>query len=239
MLLRFSEDLHYLFPCEIEVTASTVYEALYGVFSQHPLKGKLKKKPTVFVKGFTSHSALTAPTNVKEIYIDILPESDFYSGSGATPKKQGVTQILLAVAFVAVSFMLPASSAALAGSLRLTALSMAITGAMQYYTAQPEMKEDQKERKGRYFSGSKMTTEAGTPIQLILGTFRVAPQVISVNIDTFKFSGLEDLKTSVYFKEKADEAISEENIDLFYGAINAGATELVQVSNTTRTGSEF
>jgi hypothetical protein len=235
MRIHFDVGLRDLFPPVIEVVANTVLEGLELICNQHPLANKIAKV-NVKVKDFPSHLALSTPTDWPDIYIEL--EDGGYSGAGGSFNKPGRMQIALSIVMVAASFFLPGIGQALAVSLRLSAATMAIGGVIALLAPQPEIADD-TERKSRYFGGDKTTTKIGTPIQMVFGRRLVYPQLISFDVDALPYNGIENPLGSPYFKEKADSSIAEANINRFYGAINAGVTEKIQVTQVYRTGSQF
>lgn len=235
MRIHFPVELQDIFPEVIEVGVASVFEALDLICNQHPLANKIPKR-NVKVKGMNSHLSLVSPTDWPDIYLEA--EEIIYAGTGGgAVNKPGRMQIGLAILMVGIS-ILPGIGPTLAMSLRVSAATMALGGVIALLSPQPEV-ADNTERKSRYFSGDKTTTKIGTPIQMVFGRRLVYPQLISFDIDALPYDGKEDPLGSRYFKEKADKSISETNINRFYGAINAGATEVVHVAQTYRTGSQF
>lgn len=236
MRIHFDESLQDIFPAVIEMCTSTVLDALEGICEQHPLKGKIAKR-SVFVKDFSTHLALTSQTHATDIYV-CGQSQEGYSGAGGAMAKPGRLQVALAILMVAATFVVPGMAAATITSLRFSAAIMALGGAIAWLSPQPKIDEN-GDRKSRYFGGDKTTTKIGTPIQLVFGRRLVFGQLISFDVDALPYDGLEDPKGSPYFKEKADSNVAEANINRFYGIINAGKTEVIQVASTYRTGSQY
>jgi predicted phage tail protein len=235
MRIHFDDSLQDIFPAIIEMGTNNVLDALEGICEQHPLKGKIAKR-NVFVRDFSSHLALTSQTHATDIYV-CSQEPEGYAGAGGAMAKPGRLQVALAILMVAATFIFPMTAATIT-SLRFSAAIMAIGGAIAWLSPQPKI-DDNGDRKSRYFGGDKTTTKIGTPIQLVFGRRLVFGQLISFDVDALPYNGLEDPKGSPYFKEKADSTIAEANINRFYGIINAGKTEVIQVASTYRTGSQY
>lgn len=84
-----------------------------------------------------------------------------------------------------------------------------------------------------------MTTAMGTPIPIVLGTHRVYGHLLSFNIDSRNFDGIDQPETSPFFTAKVNEALpTGQKLRRFYGYIQAGSqVKLLQTDNAVhRTG---
>lgn len=254
MILRFHEDLQYLFPKEVKIEASTPLDALKLLAIQHPMNGKMEPVP-VKIKQLKTYLENIDPTLASEDRIfDVIPAelpvyNYGYAGAGGD---NGLVNLLVGIVIIVVAiYAAPLLFAALgvstaAGSFAAYAISAAvsigvglvITGLMQLLA--PTIKEDNGNYSSRVF-GARTTTAIGTPIQIVFGTHMIGLHLFSFNVDARRYDGLDDPKNSAYFKNKTNENLPEINLNKFYGYIQAGDDVIIkQVNNIThRTGSEF
>ncbi|MFN4091638.1 MAG: hypothetical protein ACK4FG_01925 [Brevundimonas sp.] len=166
----------------IEVSASTAWEAVEAVVCQ--LKGFLPDATTgrkiLQVIGFKTVEDLKTPLEQTDIYV--MPALAF-------GKEGGLTQILIGVALVAVSFVLPGMGLALHG-MTLGAMvagvgvGAIIGGLLQVITPQPKLGSgNEEEVRSKYLSGIANTTQIGTPIALLYGKRKIGGHILSLNID--------------------------------------------------------
>lgn len=242
--LKFTGSLLSYFAETIQVNTSTVFEALELVFNQHPLRGKIKPIP-LSPRGVTSFDSLMIPLHEPvEVILDPvdLPSAGYVGEAGGGGGKKGGLVSL----GIGIALMLIAGPAGLMAAMPKFGLfvmqmgiSLAIGGLMQVLAPTPD--EPEKDRKSRYFSGSKMTVEAGTPIQMVFGTHLVYSHLLSLNIQARNYSGLDEPDKSPYFNGKVDENLPETNINRFYGVVKAGSrVRLAQDNNLiNRTGMQL
>lgn len=241
--LNFTGSLLEYFAPKLNVDVSTVFEALELVFKQHPLKGKIKPLPLT-ARGYSSFESMMIPLHEPvEVFIDPVELPQGYSGEagGGGGKKGGLIALGLGIALMLIAG--PAGLMAAMPKFGLfvmqMGISLAIGGLMQILAPTPD--EPEKDRKSRYFSGSKMTVELGTPIQMVFGTHRVYSHLLSFNIEARNFSGLDEPEKSPYFNGKADELLPETNVNRFYGVVKGGnRVRLAQDNNfVNRTGTQL
>ena len=266
MRLIFDFALMDLFPQgTYDLEASTPLDALKLLADQHPAVGTIKPR-AVRIKQFKDLDLLLDPTLQGKTF-EIIPADKadlnmgFYAGAGGN---NGWVNIVIGVIIVvAVVFTAGAAApaaaaaagsagvgagAAAAGTFSFTAfasqmalsigVSLILTGLMQLLAPKP--KEAEGNKSSRKF-GTQTTTELGTPIQMIFGLHRTYFHLISFNVDSRKYDGVDQPDDSPYFKEKVDERLPEVNLNKFYGVYQAGdETKLLQVDNEiNRTGLEY
>ena len=264
MRLIFDSALMDLFPQgTYDLEASTPLDALKLLADQHPEVGLIKPR-AVRIKQLKELDLLLDPTLQGKTF-EIIPADKadlnmgFYSGAGGN---NGWVNIVIGVIIVvAVVFTAGAAAptaaaggaavgggAAAAGTFSFTAfasqmalsigVSLILTGLMQLLAPKP--KEAEGNKSSRKF-GTQTTTELGTPIQMIFGLHRTYFHLISFNVDSRKYDGIDKPDDSPYFKEKVDERLPEVNLNKFYGVYQAGdETKLLQVDNEiNRTGLEY
>ena len=263
MILKFHEELRFLFPEQVNIEAATPLDALKLIAVQHPMNGKIEPVP-VRIKELRELDLTIDPTladsgRVYEIIpANALEISPGYSGASGD---NGLLNIVIGVVLIAVAVFAPymagpalatttsaggmtvfasGTFAAYAASAAMSiGISLVLTGAMQLLA--PNQKDkNEGNYKSRTF-GSTTTTEVGTPIPIIFGRHLTYFHLFSFNVDARNYNGLDDPDNSPYFKGKADEFLPTVNLNKFYGYLKAGdKVYLNQTDNTTyRTGSEF
>ena len=267
MILKFHEDLRFLFPEQVDIEAATPLDALKLIAVQHPLNGKIDPVP-VRIKELRELELTIDPTladsgRVYEVIpANALEVSPGYTGAGGD---NGLLNIVIGVVLIAAAVFAPlafpsltaaaapgaaagasatafasGTFAAYAASAAMSiGISLVLTGAMQLLA--PNQKDN---KEGNYQSrafGSSTTTEVGTPIPIIFGRHLTYFHLFSFNVDARNYNGLDDPDNSPYFKGKADEFLPTVNLNKFYGYLKAGdKVYLNQTDNQTyRTGSEF
>ena len=263
MILKFHEDLRFLFPEQVDIEAATPLDALKLIAVQHPLNGKIEPVP-VRIKELRELDLTIDPTLADSGRVfEVIPANALeinpgYAGAGGD---NGLLNIVIGVVLIAVAVFAPymagaalATATTAAGTTVFAAgtfaayaasaamsigISLVLTGAMQLLAPN---KKDNKE--GNYKSrtfGSTTTTEVGTPIPIIFGRHLTYFHLFSFNVDARNYNGLDDPDNSPYFKGKADEFLPTVNLNKFYGYLKAGdKVYLNQTDNDTyRTGSEF
>ena len=263
MILKFHEDLHFLFPEQVNIEAATPLDALKLIAVQHPLNGKIEPVP-VRIKELRELELTVDPTladsgRVYEVIpADALEINPGYSGASGD---SGLLNIVIGVVLIAVAVFAPYLAGATAATTTTAAgttvfaqgtfaayaasaamsigISLVLTGAMQLLAPNQKDKNDGN-YKSRTF-GSSTTTEVGTPIPIIFGRHLTYFHLFSFNVDARNYNGLDDPDNSPYFKGKADEFLPTVNLNKFYGYLKAGdKVYLNQTDNDTyRTGSEF
>lgn len=256
MILRFHEDLHYLFPEQVQIEASTPLDALKLISVQHPLNGKMKPVPVKIRQLKTFLEATDATLNEEDRVFDIVPAelapmTAGYAGAGGD---NGFLNIVVGIVIIVVAVYAPyllgavatPGAALAAGSFGAYAVSagislgvgLVLSGLMQLLAPTPKIDKD-----GNYTSrtfGARTTTDIGTPIQIVFGVHRVGFHLFSFNVDSRKYSGVDDPVNSEYFRGKVDESLPTVNLRKFYGFIQAGDKTIINQTNNdfNRTGAE-
>ena len=262
MILKFHEDLRFLFPEQVDIEAATPLDALKLIAVQHPLNGKIEPVPVRIKElrelDLTIDPTLADPGRVFEVIpANALEINPGYSGASGD---NGLLNIVIGVVLIAVAVFAPymagaavattttaagttvfasGTFAAYAASAAMSiGISLVLTGAMQLLA--PNKKEAEGNYQSRAF-GSATTTEVGTPIPIIFGRHLTYFHLFSFNVDARNYNGLDDPDKSPYFKGKANEFLPTVNLNKFYGYLKAGdKVYLNQTDNDTyRTGSEF
>lgn len=263
MILKFHEELRFLFPEQVNIEAATPLDALKLIAVQHPMNGKIEPVP-VRIKELRELDLTIDPTlaDSGRVY-EIIPANalEINPGYVGASGDNGLLNIVIGVVLIAVAVFAPymagpalATTTTAGGMTVFTAgtfaayaasaamsigISLVLTGAMQLLA--PNQKEkDNGNYKSRIF-GSTTTTEVGTPIPIIFGRHLTYFHLFSFNVDARNYNGLDDPDNSPYFKGKADEFLPAVNLNKFYGYLKAGdKVYLNQTDNSTyRTGSEF
>ena len=254
MILRFHPELQELFPENIQIEAATPLDALKLIAVQHPLCGKIKPVP-VKIKQLKTMLEINDPTITDtDRVFDVVPADSVsinygYLGAGG---ENGWLNIAIGVVLIVVAVVAPYAAPALfttygavatsvASAVLNIGVAMVISGVMQLLAPTPKMKDD---RDGNYSSrtfGAKTTTEVGTPIQLVFGKYKIGFHLFSFNVEARNYSGVDDPEDSPYFTGKVDENLPNQNLNKYYGFVQAGDKVIInQVDNATyRTGSEF
>ena len=264
MQLIFDDELCGLFPEKsYHLQASTPLDALKLLASQHELAGKIEPVP-VRIREIRDLSLMLDPT-LQNKKFEVIPVDkqelsvNAYCGAGGN---KPLVNIIIGVVIIAVVVVTggagaPAAAgeaggagtgAAAAASFSWTAfaaqaamsigVSLVLTGIMQLLA--PKQENDGGNKSSRKF-GTQTTTELGTPIQMILGLHLAYFHLISFNVDSRKYDGVDRPDDSPYFKEKVDDRLPTENMNRFYGVYQAGdETKLLQLDNVVnRTGMEY
>ena len=266
MRLIFDNSLKGLFPeGTYDLEASTPLDALKLLAENHPEVGKIKPVP-VRIKQLTELALLTDPS-LQDKTFQVVPadSSDlnlgFYSGAGGDNGWVNVIigVVIIVAAVITQQYYAVGQGAAVAGGAAVggaaaaggfsygafaaqmamsIGVSLVLTGLMQLLAPKPKDAEGNKS--SRKF-GTQTTTELGTPIQMIFGLHRAYFHLISFNVDSRKYDGVDRPDDSPYFKEKVNEHLPTTNLNKFYGVYQAGnETKLLQVDNeVNRTGLEF
>lgn len=260
MKLCFDESLREYFPAEIEVQASSAFDALSLIAHQHPMYGKIEPIPMRF-KEFMSYEIATDPSLTDKVFtltrVDDLSDVKGYRGSGQG-RGRAVVMIVVAVALIVVTHGASAgsttASATSSAFMSTTGASLAVNSVIMNIGVQlliaglmgllsPNKRDDKETSKASYGVGGGInTTEVGTPIQFILGRHLASAQVLSFNISTnSNFNGVDDPDGSPYFKSKSDTNLPTINNDKFYGLIRAGDTTKIlhQDASIYTTGTEI
>ena len=263
MILKFHEDLRFLFPEQVDIEAATPLDALKLIAVQHPLNGKIEPVP-VRIKELRELALTIDPTLADSGRVfEVIPANalEINPGYSGASGDNGLLNIVIGVVLIAVAVFAPymagpalattttaagttvfasGTFAAYAASAAMSiGISLVLTGAMQLLA--PNKKDNNEGNyKSRAF-GSATTTEVGTPIPIIFGRHLTYFHLFSFNVDARNYNGLDDPNNSPYFKGKADEFLPTVNLNKFYGYLKAGdKVYLNQTDNDTyRTGSEF
>ena len=238
--LNFHPDLQHLFPASVTLDAPNPLSALRLLGEQHPLNGKIDPTPVKILE-ISSLSALEHSYN-QDLTLTVVPTqavplvgTSAYSGSGGD---NGLLNVVLGVVLIVASFYtgglatagyMSAAAAANVGAVALSVgVSLTLTGIMQLLAPDPDEPEN---RKSAYFSATKSTTAADTPIPLSFGRRRIYGHYLSVNIDARNFNG--DLSAeSDWFEGKVTETVPSLRLRNFYGIIRASGKNIdLQVNN--------
>lgn len=239
--LNFHPDLQHLFPASVTLDAPNPLSALRLLGEQHPLNGKVDPTPIKVVE-LPSLSALEHSYN-QDLTLNVVPAeavpllgASGYSGSSGDSSSW--LNVALGVVLIVASFYtfgaatalgLSAKAATTAASVVLSVgVSLTLTGIMQMLAPDPDEPEN---RKSAYFSATKSTVSADTPIPLSFGRRRIFGHYLSVNIDARNFNG--DLSAeSDWFEGKVTETIPSLRLRNFYGIIRASGKNIdLQVNN--------
>ncbi|WGH24512.1 tail assembly protein [Acinetobacter phage EAb13] len=256
MILRFHEDLQHLFPASVNVEASTPLDALKLLAVQHPENGKIKPVP-VRIKQLHTMAELNDPTNADDKHVfDIVPvaahevsPTTYHGAGGGGGWVNIVIGVVLVVVAIVAPYLAPAlytgAYASIAGAATTMVMSMGfgmmISGIMQLLAPTPKVNENKDGNLSSRTFGARTTSEIGTPIQIVFGTYKIGFHLFSFNVESRKYSGIDDPINSPYFKGKVDENLPTQNLNKYYGFIQAGDKAMLnQVDNGMyRTGSEF
>lgn len=248
MIIRFDESLREYFPEQMEVEASTPLDALQIIAMAHPLNGKLSSPiPAKFVetdsyelltnRGMRNETFTLTRDNPKP-YDASKPRP--YQGSGGG-KSGSWLQIIVGVALIIIGIVLQfVPGAEGVGAYFISAGASIVVGGIIGLLA-PKPKDSTSGRSYSFSGAGVTTTQSGTPIQLAFGKILVGGQLLSFNIATRNYSGVDDPDNSAWFNGKANTDLPDVNIGKFYGVVQAGTnTRVLQVdNNSNRTGTEF
>lgn len=259
MQLTFDPELWELFPEKVyQIQASTPLDALKLLATQHELAGKMEPVP-VRIRELKDLPLLLDPS-IQNKTFEIIPadksevDAAFYGGSGGD---NAFLNIVIGVVIVVVSVVAtPAAGAGVAGAAGTggaaaagfswgafaaqaamsIGVSLILTGVMQLLAPKQEKDGNKSSRK----FGTGTTSDLGTPIQLILGKHLVYFHLLSFNVDSRKYDGVDHPDDSPYFKDKVNQNMPTVKLNRFYGVYQAGdETKLLQVDNEKyRTGLE-
>lgn len=263
MQLIFDDELCGLFPQKsYQLQASTPLDALKLLATQHELAGKIE--PVAVRLREIQDMNLMLDSTLQNKKFEVIPVDkqelsfDTYTGSGGS---NGFVNIIIGVIIVVAVVVTagaaaPAAGAAAGGAAAGGAaaagfsfsafaaqaamslgVSLILTGVMQLLAPKPD-KNDGNYSSRKFGTGS--TVDLGTPIQMIFGLHLAYFHLISFNVDSRKYDGVDRPDDSPYFKEKVDERLPYENLNRFYGVYQAGdETKLLQLNNElNRTGME-
>lgn len=254
MQLIFDDELCGLFPQKsYQLQASTPLDALKLLALQHEMVGKIEPVP-VRIREIRDLNLMLDPTLQNKTF-EVIPinkqelKPNFYQGAGGDNALLNIVIGVVLVAVVVATGGVGAVGVAGAASAGFSwgafaaqaamsiGVSLVLTGLMQLLAPKQEMEGNKSSRK----FGTGTTTELGTPIQMIFGIHLAHFHLISFNVDSRKYDGVDHPDTSPYFKEKVDERLPTENLNRFYGVYQAGdETKLLQLNNeVNRTGMEY
>ena len=233
--LNFHPDLQHLFPASVTLDAPNPLSALRLLGEQHPLNGKVDPAPVKILE-ISSLSALEHSYN-QDLTLTVVPTQAVplvgASGySGASGDSSTWLNVALGVVLIVAGFYTGGATWAYAsqvGSVMVgVGVSLTLTGIMQLLAPNPDEPEN---RKSAYFSATKSTVSADTPIPLSFGRRRIFGHYLSVNIDARNFNG--DLSAeSDWFEGKVTETIPSLRLRNFYGIIRASGKNIdLQVNN--------
>ena len=220
-VLKFHSSLHkYVSAPKLKVVLNSCDEVINFLKGTQPKLAKYINKVSL---GKTQENLLLCNSEGKiisrEEYILKKPAEDevlhiipcVYGGGGKFGK------IILGVALIAASFVLPAAplfGAQAAGALASVSMSsialsvgvsLTLGGLSQLFTTSPKMSkmenkfDGEARRENDMFGSLQNTTDSGTPIPLIYGNFRIAGQLISGYLDVNEHGKNDTVKVSTSF----------------------------------------
>lgn len=171
--------LSELYPHVIEVEAESVAEAITSLTQIEELSPLDGHPHQVVIRGVDSEIALFSKTEMQEIHV--------YPRLGGSGGKQGLGQVLLGIALVAVGFIFPAISLVggliTSSSLMLTGAVMALGGIIQMLTPMPELDDGSKDKSSNYLGSGGNTVQIGTNIPLAYGHVKLGGHYLSFDVD--------------------------------------------------------
>lgn len=236
--LAFPESLQEFFPPEVSVEATSIMDACQLLFAQFTLPNGQSKLP-LRLKQCPNFELMEVPLT-RSVRVDVEDLRHGYSGAGGGGQKNdGAKLLAIGTAVVLFAMGFGTAGAKLTSFTIKLGLAIALNGLIAILSPTPKDEETQPDKKSRYFSGEKMTTAMGTPIPIVLGTHRVYGHLLSFNIDSRNFDGIDQPETSPFFTAKVNEALpTGQKLRRFYGYIQAGSqVKLLQTDNAVhRTG---
>jgi predicted phage tail protein len=165
----------------IEVEALTVWDAVEAVtlqiqgFRPHPISGRQR----IQVVGHPTIESLKSMSDVEDIHI--IPAMTFGKQGGLLQTIIGVTLMVVGFFLLDTPFGIP---------LMMSGATMALGGVLQMLTPQPILDADNAEEiRSRYLGVTQNTVRIGTTIALLYGRYRVAGQIMSLNVDAKDVTG--------------------------------------------------
>lgn len=170
------EGLQDYYPDPIVVEGESIAEAILalGQFIQ------TDQPIPMTIQGVDSDTHLFSRSNVPEIHV--YPR---LAGGGG---QNGLGQVLLGVALIGLSFLVPTAGimgfqALSSAAIFQTGAMIALGGIMAFLQPTPE---DSDEEASSYIGATENTVQSGTPITLIFGTRRHGGHFLSFDVDTKK-----------------------------------------------------
>lgn len=170
--------LKALHPEPIEVEADTVAEALRSLQLIPELQPKDGKPHPVQIDGVSNDIHLFGQGGATEIHV--RPRMGGAGGNNA------LSQILIGVTLIAVSFLIPGgwaiAGAQLSSQVFVAGAMMVLGGALQLFMPQPAA-ANSSEEKSKYLGASVNTVKMGTRIPILYGAGKIGGHYLSFNND--------------------------------------------------------
>lgn len=169
--------LKELYPHDIEMSGFSVAEILNGIGRQISVLRPKPGEDTRFfsVVGYDTHEALTGPIKPNQKELHIVPA--MHGGKGG-----GFFKVVLGVALIAASFMMPAAGIAFSFG-----LSLALGGLLEILSPTPKIDRSGTSsvdpEASKYLGASQNTTKIGTRIPICYGEVQVFGHYISFDVD--------------------------------------------------------
>ena len=167
--------LKKLYDKPIEVEASSVAEAMRFLEQIPELKPKDGQPWPVTIRGIDSQLKLFAETDLEEIHV--------HPRTGGAGGKNGVLQIIIGIALIALAIVNPAFLATLGitnGMLYLTGAMMVLGGLVQMLMPVPETDSTEG---SMYLGAGVNTVKIGTRIPILYGTRKIGGHYLSFDVD--------------------------------------------------------
>lgn len=169
-----------LYAAPIEVEAATVAEAMRSLEQIPELQPEDGQPHPVVILGVESEMALYANTTMEEIHV--------HPRTGGGGGRNGIMQVLIGVALIAIGIWNPAFLASVGISstqLFLAGGLMALGGILQMLAPKPD---EDDERTSNYLGATQNTVKIGTPIPLGYGTRKIGGHYLSFDVDAVNVS---------------------------------------------------
>jgi predicted phage tail protein len=171
-----------LYDLPIEVECETVAEAVRSLQNIPELAPKNGQLHPITVQGVNSEISLYAKTPLDEIHV--------YPRTGGAGGKNGLLQIILGIALIAVAIFAPALIPVFLTELGLTSgmvfmlgAQMLVGGLIQMLMAQPEDQSRDSPESSKYLGSSANTVRIGTPIGIMYGVAKIGGHYLSYDVD--------------------------------------------------------
>jgi predicted phage tail protein len=179
-----------LYPHAIEVEATTISEAIRSL-SQIPELAPVDGQPIpVTIRDVNSEIALFSVTTMTDIHV--------YPRTGGAGGDNGLTQILIGIALIAVAVFAPTLFPALGGLITATSVAtagamMVLGGVMQMLTPMPEAASGSTDERSNYLGANQNTVKIGTNIPLAYGNVKMSGHYLSFDVDSKDDAGISSL----------------------------------------------
>jgi predicted phage tail protein len=171
-----------LYDLPIEVECETVAEAIRSLQTIPELVPKNGLLHPITVQGVNSEIALYAKTPLDEIHV--------YPRTGGAGGKNGMMQIILGIALIAVLVFMPVlipqfliNAGLTQGMVFMMGASLLVGGLIQTLMAQPEDSNRDSSNSSKYLGSSANTVRIGTNIGIMYGVAKVGGHYLSYDVD--------------------------------------------------------